>query len=304
MADGVAEPGLAASLKRGAEDLLVGFCGLTTSLLTALILWGIETTFGLAFYTWTFWFVIPAGALLSGFAGASGYYVGSWFFGHRPTRLLLLNIVAASVATFFTIHYLSYITLQVDGKQVSDYIPFSQYLDIAIRSTSMEFRYRGAKLGPTGELGSWGYAMAVLQIIGFAGGGFAVYAYLLSKPYCDKCSRYLSGKGKQIRYAGEAEGLQTATANFLACVAGGDIPSAIREHKNSSGFGTSSLPKGGHLRSVVEVRHCKKCDVHWMKFSVEKLSGDDWKEIPELTFERLPNRLLTFRGTIQRASDA
>ena len=27
---------------------------------------------------WTFWFVISAGALLSGFAGASGYYAGSW----------------------------------------------------------------------------------------------------------------------------------------------------------------------------------------------------------------------------------
>jgi hypothetical protein len=293
MADRAAEPGLVASSRRAGEDLLVGSCGLITSLLTALILWAIETRFGFAFYSWTFWFVIPAGALLSGFAGASGYYAGSWFFGHRPTRLLLLNIVAASVATFFTIHYLSYITLQVDGRQVSDYVPFWRYLDISIRSTSMEFRYRGAvKLGSTGELGSWGYAIAVLQVIGFAMGGFAVYAHLLSKPYCDKCSRYLSGKGKQTRYAGDAAGLQTAMANFLTCVADGDILSAIREHKNSSAFGTSSLPKGGYLRSVVEVRHCKKCEVHWVKFSVEKLRGDDWKEIPELTLERFTEQVV------------
>ena len=135
MADTGAEPGLLASSKRSGEDFLVGFCGLITSLLTAVILWAVETRFGFAFYTWSFWFVIPVGALVSGFAGASGYYTGSWYFGHRPTKLLLLNIVAASVSTFFAIHYLSYITLQFDGKQVSDYIPFWRYLDIVIRSS-------------------------------------------------------------------------------------------------------------------------------------------------------------------------
>src|SRR5207249_3554387 len=139
-----------------------------------VILWQIELQSGFAFYTWMFWFVIPAGAGLSGFAGATGYLAGSWFFGHRPTRLLLLNILIASVSTFFLIHYLSYITLQIEGKRVSDFIPFTQYLDIVIRSTSMEFRVTRAatKVGSTGELGGWGYIYALLQIVGFAVGGF------------------------------------------------------------------------------------------------------------------------------------
>jgi hypothetical protein len=293
MADSIAEPGLMTGTRKAGEDILVGFCGLATSVLTALILWGIEARFGFAFYTWTMWFVVPVGALLAGFAGSSGYYGGSCFFGHRPTRLLLLNIVIASVATFFLIHYLSYITLEFEGKQVSDYIPFSQYLDFAIRSTSMEFRFKAAKLGSTGELGNFGYVVAVLQVIGFAVGGFAVYAHLISKPYCDKCSRYLSAKGKQIRYTGDAEGLQAAVASFLICVGNGDIPSAIQEHRNSAGFGSSTSPKDCHLRSVVEIRHCKKCAMHWMKFAVEKLSGNDWKEISELTVERFTEQIVS-----------
>src|SRR2546430_7079932 len=56
------------------------------------------------------------GALFAGFAGASGYYAGSVFFGQRPTRLLMLNIVIGSVLTFFFIHYLAYITLDIAGK--------------------------------------------------------------------------------------------------------------------------------------------------------------------------------------------
>jgi hypothetical protein len=227
-----------------------------------------------------FWFVIPVGALLSGFAGATGYYAGSWFFGHRPTRLLLVNIVIASVTTFFLIHYLSYITLEIEGKRVRDYIPFTQYLDIAIRSTSMEFRLRTAKVGSTGELGGLGYIPALLQIAGFAAGGFAVYTYLVSKPYCEKCSHYLSGKGKQVRYTGDVERLQATTAQIFQHIGSGAIAAAIEHQKT---FGNPVYQKNDHLRSVFEVRHCKKCGQHWVRFSVEKQSGDDWKEIPELT---------------------
>ena len=89
------------SSKTTARDLLVGVFGFATCLLTAVILWWIETRSGFAFYTWTFWFVIPVWAVFSGFVGASGYYAGAWVLNHRPTPLLLLNIVLASVGTFF-----------------------------------------------------------------------------------------------------------------------------------------------------------------------------------------------------------
>lgn len=274
------EETLAASSRKSGGDLLVGTCGLVTSLLTAVILWLVETRFGFAFYTWTFWFVIPVGALLSGFAGASGYYAGSWLLDRRPSRLLLANVVAASVATFLLIHYLSYLSLQVDGTSVSDVIPFTQYLDIAIRSTSMDFRVRTVEVGATGELGNLGYVVAVLQIIGFALGGFAVYAVLESQPYCERCSRYLTRKGRLMRYTGDADGLQGSVHKIFELVGGGAVADAIAVHR---GFGTSSHQKDDHLRSIFEVRHCKKCARHWVKFSVEKQSGNDWKEISDLS---------------------
>ena len=280
------EIGPGAGTKSVAEDFLVAPFGLATNFLIGLLLWWIEARFGFAFYTWTFWFVIPVGALFAGFAGASGYYVGSLLLGHRPTRLLLLNIVIGSVLTFFLIHYLAYTTLQIEGKNVSDYVPFSKYLDIAIRSTSMEFRLHGSKTGSTGELGSLGYVVAVLQVIGFAVGGFCVYAYLAAKPYCNRCSRYLSGKGRQIRYANDPEGLQTATAQLAGHMANDEIGQAVEEHRNSAGFGVAAPPKDCHLRSVIEVQCCKKCERHWVKFAVENLSGNDWKEVSGLTSER------------------
>jgi hypothetical protein len=286
----VSEQARGVSTKRAGEDLLVACCGLVTCVITALILWWLEQRFGFSFYSWTFWFVIPAGALLSGFAGAIGYYAGSLFFGHRPTRLLLLNIVIASVATFFLIHYLSYATLQIDGKKVRDSISFWRYLDIAIRSTSMEVRIREAKLGTTSELGGFGYAVAGLQVLGFALGGLGVYGYLMAQPYCDKCSRYLSGKGKQIRYTGDGDGLRSSAAGVLEDLRKGAIASAIERQR---AFGTSTHQKGNNLRSVFEARYCKKCGQHWFKFDVETNAGDNWKEIPEFTFSGFTEQAVT-----------
>jgi hypothetical protein len=95
---------LEASTKRAGQDLLAACRGLVTYLITAVILWWVEQRFGFSFYLWTFWFVIPAGAFLSSFASASGYYAGSLFFAHRPRRLLLSNIVIASVTNLLLIH--------------------------------------------------------------------------------------------------------------------------------------------------------------------------------------------------------
>ena len=164
----------------------------------------------------------------------------------------------------------------IDGKRISDYVAFTQYLDIAIRSTSMRFRFGTS----TRELGAFGYVVALLQVVGFAAGGFGLFAYLVSKPYCEKCSRYLTGEGKQVRYTGDAEGLQATTAQVFERMRAGTIAAAIQEQ---GAFGTPGPQKNDHLRSVFQVRYCKQCGKHWVQFSIEKQSGDSWDEISEMT---------------------
>jgi hypothetical protein len=241
---------------RTIEDLVVGACGFVTSLLTGLILFIVAQKTGFAFYTYMYWFVIPAGAGLSGFAGASGYYAGARFFGHKPSVIFLLNVVAASLATFFLIHYLSYLTLAVDGKQVSNYIPFTQYLDLAIRSTNMRFR-----VGSTGELGSAGYVVALLQVVGFGVGGFAVYVYLTEQPYCERCTRYMSKKGTSTRYTGQYTGdvetFQSSVTRVIQHLSSGSPGDALEEQRT---FGDPECGKANYLRSIINVRVCKECN--------------------------------------------
>jgi hypothetical protein len=62
----------------------VGGCGFVSSVLVAMILWLIEQKFGLALYSWTFWLVVPAGALFAGFGAAGGYCFGAWSLATTP----------------------------------------------------------------------------------------------------------------------------------------------------------------------------------------------------------------------------
>lgn len=89
------------------KDLAVTVVGAVTSLVTALLLVVVERTFEFSFHTWTFWLVVPAGALISGLAAASGYVLGARLLNRRPARTLLVSILGVSVATFFVIHYLT-----------------------------------------------------------------------------------------------------------------------------------------------------------------------------------------------------
>src|ERR1700730_6465648 len=94
-------PAIRSDLATFGQDLLVAGFGAATSFLTAIILAAIEIKFGFSVYGFMFWFVVPGGAICSGFAAASGYYAGARYFNHRPTKVLLLNMVVISITTFF-----------------------------------------------------------------------------------------------------------------------------------------------------------------------------------------------------------
>src|SRR5208282_4354536 len=115
-------------MNRLTKNLVVALFGAVTSIITAVILVFVELRFGWALYGFTFWFVIPAGAVCAGGIAASGYYFGARLLNFRPTRNLLLFIVAISAGTFFFIYWLEYALLTVDGQSLSSAVSFGQFL--------------------------------------------------------------------------------------------------------------------------------------------------------------------------------
>ena len=269
-------------MKKLLQDLLVSAAGFITSILTALLLYFVEKQFDLSLYTFSLWFVIPVGAIGAGCLAATGYYFGSILFGHRPSSLILLNMVMASIGAFFLIHYLSFISLSIDGTPISELVSFGTYLEVLYKKTSMTFHLRAAKIGSTGELGNIGYIVAIVQIIGFLLGGILLYFWLKSMAYCEKCSQYLTKKDKQERYYNNHEYFVEKIKHVAELYDDKKLQELIETH---SGLGDPYSGKDHYLKSILELKECKKCGVHWLKISGEKRSGDSWTTISDLSFD-------------------
>lgn len=283
-----------------AQDFAVASLGALTSFITAAVLAAVEIKWGYSLYSYTFWFVIPVGAIGFGFVAASGYYFGARLFNHRPTRLLLVNIVVISVFTFFLIYYLNYYFITVDGKAVRDYVPFLDFLSIVLSHESLQFSYRLHPIGSAVEMGSWGYLYAALQVVGFAIGGFTVFGYLKSMPYCERCSKYLVRKEAQTRYTTHADSLADVANQMRQCVIDGHVQKAIDLHAVS---GDENARKEHLLRSQVEIKRCKDCEQHWMRFSISRSVKGEWKDVSEVAFQSFTDEPIGVRS-LSRAADA
>jgi hypothetical protein len=267
-------------MNRRVQSSVAALCGIVTSVLTAVLLVMIELRWGHALYSFTFWFVLPAGAIGSGMVAASGYWLGARLLNYRPGRSLLALILTTSATMFFFIQWLDYSYMTVEGQALKDVISFGDFLVYTIAHTSLRFGMRGHVTGTGVDIGAGGYLFAVVQILGFLIGGFAIYAYLTSMTYCNDCRLYLNSKGIQTRYFRSAEEMQEATEKILTEMRLGRLQHSVLVHAalgtNESGSATFS--------SVVEVKSCKGCDKHWTKFTPNRKAGNDWKEISELSF--------------------
>jgi len=273
-------PQVGAGLGKTVQDLIVTGFGIATSVLTALILALLDTKLDFAVYSFMWWFVIPIGALVSGFAAASGYYFGAKVFNHRPTRLMLFNMISVAVTTYFLLNYLNYSFMEIKGQPVSGLIPFGQYMDIVLSNQSMEFRIRGAKLGETGELGSFGYVTAALQVLGFAVGGLCVCGYLRLAPYCRTCGKYLKKQLSITRYTNDPDGLDGFYSGLTAELRAGNSSAATRL---ISDYGAAKWNvRKMKLNAQLKLWRCGTCSEEFTETSVNHWNGRDWEKVSGL----------------------
>jgi hypothetical protein len=176
-------------MKRTMLDLVVTAFGLLTAAATALALALLDVKAGIAVFSLMWWFVIPIGAVICGFVGVSGYLAGARLLQYKPSGLFLFYVLAVSMGTYVLLYYFEYHFTVVEGHPLADAVPFGTFLVWVLGHQS----YTIAPLHHFGSvsIGFFGYLVAVLQVIGFAVGGLAVYAYLWTEPFCERCHRFL-----------------------------------------------------------------------------------------------------------------
>ncbi len=264
-----------------AKEVAVLLATGVTTLLTCIVLAFVDLTTGFSLYGFSLWFVVPVGALLSGFVAASGCYLAGRWLNYKPTGTLLIGVLALSALTFFLINYLDYYFTTVDGQHVREFISFIDYLGIAL--SNMSLCVHGCVGGGIG-LGPLGYVAAGLQILGFFVGGASVYGYLSSLTYCTACARYFSPEKTEKRYFPEVAAAAQAHGEVLDLLRGGQFHAALTQHA-ASGEGTRQR----HFGAASELRlyYCKTCLRRHIRVVLQQQQEgkNDWKAIPNTEAE-------------------
>lgn len=262
--------------------ILVSIFGICSACITAIILASLELYTGMAFYSFTFLFIIPVGAIGAGICASSGYYLGAKVFNEKPAGGIAINMIAASVGTYLMVNYISYYFMEYDGERIKDFITFWKYLDTIIKETSLSFYIKGRSIGSIGKVGpTYGYIYAILQVVGFALGGLALYLSLVESPYCKNCSKYMKKADTQERFTSDSDKLATDINAFLQMIKNGLFDDSKKFHADSMGVIYGGEQKHG---TRITSYKCNTCGMNAMDFAIFNKKGDNEKEIKSYRF--------------------
>jgi len=256
------------------KDFVITIFGIMSSLIAVGVLFLLEKYCDISIYSLTVYYIIPFGAIGAGFIAASGYYVGALILNHRPSHVLLVNMIILSVATFFLSYAVYYHLATYNDQPISNFISYWQYL-----AYELEHLYVKSKYDTNGKieyLGQVGYFIGLVQMVGFAIGAIFVYQYLSLEAYCNKCSCYFSKVGKKIKYLWEDSNLYRTLNDLADKISKGQLQEAINTHRS---LGEAEQLASTETRVTMDLRNCKECDNYWLRMSVERKIQNSWKNV-------------------------
>ncbi|WP_327752694.1 hypothetical protein VVT58_09180 [Sphingobium sp. SJ10-10] len=253
----------------------IALAGLATSLATAGLVTLVHMWTGFNLFSFSVLVIVPAGAGACGFVAASGYYLAAKFLHQRPTNALFMQMVVIAAFTQALIYWLEYKTASVNGVSVANFISFSQYLDIMMTKIHMRVG-RGAGID-TGEVGSFGYWLALFDFIGFLIGGGFVYFLLKSAPSCEGCKKYLRSALKKKDSFTDIEEFAPYYDNvYIHPVDSPEFGAHVGRE-----FSAGKAQKGT-INLTTTVFECPQCFGQSVKEDVQIFNGKEWKDISEL----------------------
>lgn len=252
---------------------LVVITSLVSAVTLAFVISAIEIQTDLALYGLSVAFVIPVGAIGCGFVAAVGYYAASRELHVRPTPALMSIPLVTAVVTFVASHYFSYQRYEfAPGRTLSEVMGFGEYLRAAATETSLSF----GSSGSVDRLGTAGYAVTAIEIVGFAVGGWLVASHLRSKPWCSDSGQFMKRVEQRKQMFEEYEPFQHAV------VAIGDQ----LEHGNARGAigllpeKASSFKENRKATLSVEVDcyECRACGAGHSVVTTQERKGNQWHQ--------------------------
>lgn len=265
--------------------LLVGAISLMTGLVVAFAISLVEVATDVALYGFSAAVVIPVGAIGCGLVTAVGFSTASRLLHVRPAGTALAIPLITALTSFFAAHWFTFTRYEFPtGVTVADVfardgLGFIDYLRMTATESGMTL---GSSSAPTtiGRLGSWGYGVVALQIIGFALGGWFVSTLLRQKPWCEVSHRFMSKEARRVSYYADADRF-ASDANRLVDVLERGGPVAAFEH---AAVAKPTLKQKRNARFSITTTHlsCSACGArHTVISTSQKANNNNWTKLSQ-----------------------
>ncbi len=253
---------------------------LTATVLAVFLSW-VETQHAINIYGFSAMFVIPIGAIGCGFVSAIGFWLVSRVLHIRPTGAARFFPLLTALATFGIANYLSYTWFKFpNGASPSDVMSFVEYLKLVSTEASYSIGSSGNDT-TIDRVGSLGYALTALQIIGFAGGGFLLSSTLTKIPWCETSERFMKKTAKHQRFFGE-EGLGDQSHLAFAAMQATDIESVRSIVTNEQ---DKVKPRKRCVSLLLTEHACTHCGRHRHSLSQTERNGNNWAVTASAEFD-------------------
>jgi hypothetical protein len=260
--------------------LFVMCCGLFTSLLLGAILAGIEIVTGQAAYSFTFWFILPIGAIGAGFAAAAGCYYSARWVHYYPRFLFFVSIVAIATGTLAVIHFFVWSGTTIQEVPLSELVSYQDYLRFVSHESSV------SRLGHANETVQLAESVSLMyfaiQILGFTSGGIFMFFRLRNQAYCHISSSYKEKTRVVELFDRSSKAMDEHVTIIKKFLAQGLFNEAIARHPVLESMADYGHSEGA--RSVITFYKSKESPTTTLRHQVFVCSGrNTWKEIRELT---------------------
>jgi hypothetical protein len=224
---------------------------------------------------------VPVGAVIVGFAAASGGLLATRLFHAKPNWFDAVMMIISAAATMFLIYYLDYITMVFDdGRKVADLVSFEDFVNFSLTKAHMRIG-RGAR--DVGEVGEAGYWLAVAEFVGFLVGGFSTFAFVSAMPRCVVCNSYL----RKLKTKRTGELRDEELAPLINVLQQGDIDAVAQSLAWNAPVGRKLISSGRRWILTYNLMGCPKCQNEQIAAKVQCCSGGgDWAEVPALETRR------------------
>lgn len=123
----------------------------------------ITRTTGLYLFSLFIFFILPVGAIISGAVAGLGGVFAARMFNIIPNKIDAVSMTIGSALSMLLFYYLDYkTTSSSDGRFISEYVTFWQFMDYTLQSDSIFFDN-----DDVGKAGQFGGVLALLNLVGF-----------------------------------------------------------------------------------------------------------------------------------------